>query len=76
MTDLEHTWHSSPLAFFSSLLAEELAGRLFLVGSLTLPIDEHLDSKNRETSKTMSRVFPLIVPFLDGQCHGTITLIQ
>ena len=75
---LEHTWHSSLLAFFSSLLAGELSGCLCLVGSIAIPINQHLDTKKhtRETSKTVTRVLPLMVPFSDDQCHGTTALIQ
>ena len=74
---LEHAWHSSPLAFLFSLLAGELAGRLCLVGSLAIPIDEHLDSKkHRKSRETVNRVFPLMVPFSDDHCHGTTASIQ
>ena len=75
---LEHTWHSSPLAFFSSLLVGELAGCLCLVGSIAIPINQHLDSKKTHTemSETVTRVLPLMVPFSDDRCHGTIALIQ
>ena len=77
MAGLEHTWHSSPLAFFSSLLAVKLARCLCLVGSIAIPINQHLDSKkHREMSETVTRVMPLMEAFSDDQCHGTTALIQ
>ena len=48
---LEHTWHLSPLAFFASLLAGELAGCLCLVGSIAIPINQHLDSKKAQRNE-------------------------
>ena len=41
MADLEQIWCLSPLVFFSSLLVEELDGRLSLNVSLSISIDEH-----------------------------------
>ena len=54
MAGLEHTWHSSPLAFFASLLAGELAGCLCLVGSVVIPINQHLDSKKAQRNEQNS----------------------
>ena len=68
----EQIRHSSPLDFFSSLLAGELAGRLSFIVSFSVPIIEHLDLYEHTKTDDSEKGLPFMVPF--HKYHGTTAL--